>query len=108
VDTHVFCKALLRRVTDIETAEIDSYSQGNAFFQSAGDGLHETPHGLAQYGLVDVGGGNDKNIIRLPGPDAREIQGSRRVSASDNSDITRVLAKRIHTSTAGLSTPTEA
>jgi hypothetical protein len=43
VGAYVFGKALLRGVADIETAEIDSYGQGNAFFQSTSDGLHETP-----------------------------------------------------------------
>jgi hypothetical protein len=48
VGAYIFGKALLRGVADIETAEIDSYSHGSAFFQSASDGLHETPHGLTQ------------------------------------------------------------
>ena len=45
VVAYVFGEALLRGMADIETAEIDSYGQGNAFFQSASDGLQETPHG---------------------------------------------------------------
>jgi len=65
VGAHVFGQGLLRWVADIETAEIDSYGKGNAFFHTARNGLHETPHGLAQNGLVDVGGGNDSDIIRL-------------------------------------------
>ena len=67
MSAYVFGKTLLRWVADVETAKIDSYSQGNALFQSAGDGLHETPHGLTQNGLVGVGGGDDEEIIRLAG-----------------------------------------
>jgi hypothetical protein len=48
VCTNVFRKALLCGVADIETAEIYSYGQRNALLQSAGDGLHETLHGLRQ------------------------------------------------------------
>jgi len=73
VGAYVFCKPLLRGVADVETAEIDSYRQGNALLQSAGDCLHETPHGLTQNGLVGVGGGNDRDIIRQAGRESREI-----------------------------------
>ncbi len=69
MSAHVFCQSLLRRAADIKTAEIDSYGEGNAFFQTVRNGLHETPHGLTQNGLVGVGGGNDSDIIRLSWPD---------------------------------------
>jgi len=64
VGAHVLRQGLLRRVADIKTTEIDSYGEGNAFFQSADSGLHETPHGLKQNELVSVGGGNDGLILR--------------------------------------------
>jgi hypothetical protein len=45
VRADVFCKALLRRMADIQAAEIHSDSQGNAFFRPACNLLHEAPHG---------------------------------------------------------------
>jgi hypothetical protein len=54
---YVFGDTLLRGVADVEATEIDSYSQGNAFFHSVRGSLHETPHGRRQNGLVGVGGG---------------------------------------------------
>jgi hypothetical protein len=86
VVAHVFCKALLRGVANIETTEIHSYGQRNTPFQSSGDGLHETPHGLTQNWLVGVGGGNDRAIILYPGPDSIGISGLRRILASENPD----------------------
>ena len=60
MSAHVFCQSLLRSVTDIKTAEIDSYGEGNALFYTARNGLHGTPRGLKQNGLVGVVGGNDE------------------------------------------------
>src|SRR5438477_11711331 len=40
-------------MTEVQAAEIDSYCQGNAFFQSAHDGLQGTP---AKMGRMGVGG----------------------------------------------------
>ena len=42
VAANVFRDALLRRLADIQTAEIHSNCQGNAWFQPARDGLHRT------------------------------------------------------------------
>jgi hypothetical protein len=42
VAADVFCDTLLRRLADIQAAEIYSYCQGNAWFQPARDGLHRT------------------------------------------------------------------
>jgi hypothetical protein len=63
---HVFREALLRRMADIQTAQIYSHHQGNALFQPVGNCLHRTPRCLGELksGLMGVGGGNDKNIIR--------------------------------------------
>jgi hypothetical protein len=74
VGTYVFGETLLGRMANVQTAEIDSYGQGNAFFQAAGDSLHQTPHGLTQNGLVGVGGGNDKQIIRPWGAESARIR----------------------------------
>jgi hypothetical protein len=68
VRADVFRKALLRWMADIQAAEIHSDSQGNAFFQSAGDRLHEIPHGPRKLVRMDVGGGCDPNIILLARP----------------------------------------
>ncbi len=47
VGAYVFRKALLRAMADIQTAEIHSYCQGNAFFRPARNRLHQRPHCLA-------------------------------------------------------------
>lgn len=68
MDAHVFREALLRRMADIQTAEVYSNCQGNTLFQTVGNRLHRTPRCLVnETGLMSVGGGNDRNIIRLPG-----------------------------------------
>jgi len=63
---YVFCKAFLGPLANIQTAQIHSYRQGNAFFQPACDGLQGTPRVLRKTELVGVEGGNDLSIIRLP------------------------------------------
>ena len=77
VGAHVFGEALLRRMANIETAEIHSNGQGNALLHSADDGLHGTPHGLTQNGLVGAGGGSDKDIVRSLGADFGKESGAR-------------------------------
>ena len=42
VAAYIFRDAFLRGLADIQAAEIDSYCQGNAWFQSARDSLHRT------------------------------------------------------------------
>jgi hypothetical protein len=48
--TYVFSETFLGRMANVQTAEIDSDGKGNTFFQTAGDGLHGTPHGLRKIG----------------------------------------------------------
>lgn len=43
MSAYVFRKALLHGMADIQTAEIHSNRQGKTFFESARNGLHETP-----------------------------------------------------------------
>jgi hypothetical protein len=58
VGAHVFRKALLGRMTNIQTAEIDSNCQGNTLFQPVGGNLHRTPRCLVtKSGLMGVGEG---------------------------------------------------
>ena len=77
---YVFCKGFIGTMTEVQAAEIDSYCQGNAFFQSAHDGLQGTP---AKMGRMGVGGGNDDSaIIRWQVPVMARISGPRRASAS--------------------------
>ncbi len=67
-------------MTEVQAAEIDSYCQGNAFFQSAHHGLQGIP---AKMGRMGVGGGNDDSaIIRWKLPVMARISGPRRASAS--------------------------
>jgi hypothetical protein len=43
---YVFREAFLRTMADVKAAEIHSYGQGNAFFETPRNCLHETPHGI--------------------------------------------------------------
>jgi len=48
---HVFRQGLLGRMADIQTAKIDSNSEGNAFFQSSRNSLHgDTPQSYGKMG----------------------------------------------------------
>ena len=77
----------MRRMADIQTAEIDPHCQGNAFFQSAHDSLHETPHCLAQNWEDRCRYGNDTAIIRVLLPVLAEISGPRWASAFERVSI---------------------
>lgn len=59
---HVFRDALLRRMTDIQAAEIHSNCQGNAWFQPARDGLHRTLRYLGENWLDGCRGGTTKPL----------------------------------------------
>ncbi|PYU86214.1 MAG: hypothetical protein DMG51_06475 [Acidobacteria bacterium] len=77
---YVFCKGFIGTMTEVQAAEIDSYCQGNAFFQSAHHGLQGIP---AKMGRMGVGGGNDDSaIIRWQLPVLARNSGPRRASAS--------------------------
>jgi len=68
VGAYILCKGLLRGMPDIETAEIHSYLERGAFFQTASNGLHGTPRVLAKFQENGCRGGNDKAMIRLEKP----------------------------------------
>ncbi len=62
VAAYVFREALLRRMSDIQTAEIHSYCQGNASFQPAGNGLHRKPQCFPKNWEDGCRGRNDKPL----------------------------------------------
>jgi hypothetical protein len=44
VGTHVFCKALLGSLADIQAAEVHPYGESNAIFQTLCQSFHGTPY----------------------------------------------------------------
>jgi len=57
VGAYVFRKGLLRRMANIETAEIYPYGQRGPIFQPARNRLHETPRVLRHTGRMGAGVG---------------------------------------------------
>ena len=95
VGAYVFGEALLRGMADIEAAEIDSYGQGNALFQSASDGLHGTPSFFRKIGWWVSEEGTTETSYPLREPDSREIPDPEDDRGAETHDSASLLTNQI-------------